>query len=234
MQHIMLRASIQVVPSMNLKSPPLPGFVSLIVGNTKGGTGKSMLSTSLAAAFAALGLKVFLIDADIGQDTAQAWVSRRQPGRVAGCKSTLSNIVQTIARARSKGADLVIIDIGGRDDAGLKRVLELADLVLVPAQPSLPDLQATNTFTRIAKAAGVPWTVVLNRVRREESSRTRSYIDQYSRAGKIAPIAIGDRVSNQDAFLHAQGVSEYAPTSLAALEINRLRDHIIERLKDAA
>lgn len=217
---------------MNSELSPLPKFTTLIIGNTKGGTGKSLLSTSLAAAFADLALNVYLIDADFGQDTAQAWVDRRRPGRVLGCKSTLSNLAPMITRARNKGADLAIIDLGGRDDAGLKRVLELADLVLVPAQPSLPDLQATNTFIRIAKAAGVQWTVVLNRVRREDTSRTRSYIDQYSRVGKIAPVSIGDRVSNQDAFLHAMGINEYAPNSPAALEINRLRDHIIERLRN--
>jgi chromosome partitioning protein len=217
---------------MSSNPNPLVSFATLIVGNSKGGVGKSLLSTCLAAAFAETGAKVFLIDADVGQDTAQDWINRRPLGRVAGCKSALADIGRTIARAREKGADMVIVDLGGRDDAGLKRVLEQADLVLVPAQPSMPDLQATNRFTRIAKAAGVPWTVVLTRVKREESSRTREYVDQYAAVGKIAPVHTGDRVSYQDAFLHAQGVTEFAPQSIAAWEVNRLRDHIIERLTD--
>jgi cellulose biosynthesis protein BcsQ len=124
------------------------------------------------------------------------------------------------------GADMAIIDIGGRDDVALKRVLEHADLVLIPAQPSMPDLQETNRFTRIAKAARVAWTVVPTRVKREDSLRTREYINQYSSVGKIAPVHTGDRVSYQDAYLHAQGVTEFAPKSIAAWEMTRLRDHV--------
>jgi chromosome partitioning protein len=217
-------------PSQNVPSE-LP---VLVIGNTKGGVGKSLLATSLAAAFAGEGTKVFLIDADVGQSTSQEWVDRRERGRVAGCKSALIDVGRTIASAASKGAGLVIVDLGGRDDAALKPVLEHADLVVIPAQPSLPDLKETNRFIRIARAAGVPWTVVLTRVKREEAARTREYIGQYAALGEIAPVHTGDRVGHQDAYLYAQGATEFAPNSIAAWEINRLRDHIARSLKGAA
>ncbi len=206
---------------------------TLVIGNVKGGVGKSLLATCLSVAFAELGRKVFLIDADIGQNTTQEWIERRERGRVAGGKCTLADIGKTIAAAANKSADMVIVDLGGRDDAALKSVLELAHLVLIPAQPSMPDLQATNRFIRIAKAAGAAWSVVLTRVKREDSARAREYVDQYAAAGKIAPVHIGDRVSYQDAYLHGRGVTEFLPASAAASEIRRLRDHLDVCLKDA-
>lgn len=204
----------------------------LAIGNSKGGTGKSTIATSLTAALAETGLKVFLVDADIGQSTTQNWLDQRGKGRIAGCKAAPVDVEKAIERALEKGADWVVIDLGGRDDAVLKRVLDLADFVLIPAQPSMPDLRETNRFIRIAKAADVPWTVVLTRVQRQNSTRARDYIEQYSAVGKIAPVALGDRVVYQDAYLHGRGVSEYAPKSLAADEIGLLRDHVLERIAE--
>jgi len=206
----------------------------LLIGNTKGGTGKSTIATSISAALAETGRKIFLVDADIGQSTTQNWLEQRGKGRIAGCKAAPGDIETTIARAMEKGADMVVIDLRGRDDAILKLVAEQADFVLIPAQPSMPDLKETNRFIRIAKAAGVPWTVIITRVQRQNSARARDYIDQYAAMGKIAPVALGDRVDFQDAYLHGRGVSEYAPKSLAAHELNRLRDHVLDRIAEIA
>lgn len=211
-------------------SSPSPGVPVLAIGHSKGGTGKSTIATSLSAAFAQTGRKVYLVDADVGQGTTQNWLDQRDKGHIAGCTSAPVDIGKTIARAKGKGADMVLIDLGGRDDAVLKHVLEQVDFVLIPAQPTMPDLKETNRFVRIAKAAGAPWTVVLNRVPRQNSARARDYIEQYSAVGKIVPMALGDRVDFQDAYLHGRGVSEYAPKSLAAYELTRLRDHILDRI----
>lgn len=212
-------------------SSPSPDVPVLAIGHSKGGTGKSTIATSLSAAFAQTGRKVYLVDADVGQGTTQNWLDQRDKGHIAGCTSAPVDIGKTIARAKGKGADMVVIDLGGRDDAVLKHVLEQVDFVLIPAQPTMPDLKETNRFVRIAKAANVPWTVVLNRVPRQNSARARDYIEQYSAVGKIVPMALGDRVDFQDAYLHGRGVSEYAPKSLAAYELKHLRDDILDRIE---
>jgi chromosome partitioning protein len=204
-----------------------------MVGNTKGGTGKSLLSTNLAVALAEISLKVLLIDADVGQGTSADWISGREPGKVAGTSAKLANIGKAIAWGRDKGADVIVVDLGGRDDVGLKAALEAADFLLVPAQPSLPDLRATNSIVKIANAAKTPCSVMLSRVRRSESSRTEQYIQRYADSGRILPVHTTDRVSYQDAYLHNAGVTEYEPNGVAAAEIRLVRDHLLPVLMEA-
>jgi cellulose biosynthesis protein BcsQ len=50
----------------------------ILVGNEKGGTGKTTISVNLAGMAALQGLDVLLVDADPGQQSAAKWTARRQ------------------------------------------------------------------------------------------------------------------------------------------------------------
>ena len=117
----------------------------IVVANPKGGVGKSTLATQISGYLAAQGKAVTLGDLDRQQSSRQ-WLDIRP----ANLPRILPWDISRDAIARpAKGATDAVIDTpaglhGGRLDAAMK----VADLVVVPLQPSLFDMQATHAFAQ--------------------------------------------------------------------------------------
>ena len=115
----------------------------IVVANPKGGVGKSTLATQISGYLASQGKVVTLGDLDRQQSSRQ-WLDIRP----ANLPRILPWDISRDAIARpAKGATDAVIDTpaglhGGRLDAAMK----VADLVVVPLQPSLFDMQATHAF----------------------------------------------------------------------------------------
>jgi chromosome partitioning protein len=116
----------------------------IVVASSKGGAGKSTISTNLAAYFALQGKRTALIDAD-RQKSSTHWCEKRAhldsavlpvDGSKKGWKKHLPS--QT---------EVVIVDAAAGDMADdLEEFLDIASLVLVPVLPSTIDLEATVPF----------------------------------------------------------------------------------------
>ena len=116
----------------------------IVVASSKGGAGKSTISTNLAAYFALQGKRTALIDAD-RQKSSTHWCEKRAhldsavlpvDGSKKGWKKHLPS--QT---------EVVIVDAAAGDMADdLEEFLEIASVVLVPVLPSTIDLEATVPF----------------------------------------------------------------------------------------
>ena len=112
----------------------------LLVANTKGGSGKTTLSTNLAGYLAQLGHKVVLEDTD-RQQSAAAWLARR-PAYVAPVFNA-----DDLGKSALQKADWVVTDSpGGLRDKKISDAVSEADLVLVPVAPSAFDIGATQDF----------------------------------------------------------------------------------------
>jgi len=113
---------------------------NILIANSKGGCGKTTLSTNLAGYFASLGAKTILADLDRQQSSTQ-WLARRS--------SDLPTIHAFNPRDKVPmgKADWVITDspAGFRDDK-LSDAIKLADCILVPIQPSAFDIGAARDF----------------------------------------------------------------------------------------
>ena len=113
---------------------------NILIANSKGGCGKTTLSTNLAGYFASLGAKTILADLDRQQSSTQ-WLARRS--------SDLPTIQAFNPRNKEPmgKADWVIIDspAGFRDDK-LTDAIKQADCILVPIQPSTFDIGAARDF----------------------------------------------------------------------------------------
>jgi chromosome partitioning protein len=117
----------------------------IVVANPKGGVGKSTLSTNLAGYFASRGHAVLLGDID-RQHSARAWLDLRPPQ--AAPISTWDISEDFVARP-PKGTSHVVLDTpAGLHGWRLNDVLKIADKVVVPLQPSLFDILATQDFLR--------------------------------------------------------------------------------------
>ena len=115
----------------------------VLIANPKGGVGKSTAATNLAGYFARRGYATMLGDLD-RQQSALAWLRIRP--------STLPRIAswdrsdEKIARP-PKGVTHVVLDSpAGIHGHTLKDALKVADRLIIPLQPSLFDIYATQAF----------------------------------------------------------------------------------------
>ena len=141
----------------------------IVVASSKGGAGKSTISTNLAAFYALQGKRTALIDAD-RQKSSTHWCEKR-----AGLESAVLPI-----DGSKKGwkknlpaqTDVVIVDApAGSMAEDLEEFFEIAHGVLVPVLPSTIDLEATvpflNSLTSNAriKKGKLPVALVGNRLK---------------------------------------------------------------------
>ena len=116
--------------------------------NPKGGVGKTTLATNLAGYYASTGRRTMLGDFD-QQQSARHWL-RLRPAGVKPIETWEMN--GDIARP-PRGVTHVVLDtaaqIGGKR---LSEVVRVADRIVVPLQPSMFDVMATQQFLQELRA----------------------------------------------------------------------------------
>ena len=139
-----------VSSARELATPTGKHFV-VLVGNAKGGCGKSTLATNLASQFALRGHKVSLLDLD-PQQSATVWLQqRRQQGKrdIHGLHLPLdqNTTFSTLQKMVEQSEEVLIIDPpAGLAGAQLDYLLRLSQVVLVPVLPSPIDIRSATRF----------------------------------------------------------------------------------------
>jgi chromosome partitioning protein len=146
-----------------------------LVINSKGGSGKTTLTTNLASYFAANNVPTALMDYD-PQGSSINWLRLRGPfapkihgANAAPQKTGLRSIGMHVPESVRQ---LVIDGPAGASGLLLQEMLARAHCVLVPVQPSTIDIHATANFVRDLLVMGrlrtrnIRLAVVANRVRR--------------------------------------------------------------------
>jgi chromosome partitioning protein len=121
----------------------------ILIANPKGGVGKSTAATNLAGYFARRGHATMLGDLD-RQQSALAWLKIR-PTSLPRVQSW-DRSDEKVARP-PKGVTHVVLDSpAGLHGHALRDALKVADRLVIPLQPSLFDIYATQDFlTRLAE-----------------------------------------------------------------------------------
>lgn len=200
----------------------------LAVIGQKGGSGKTTTALGLAVEGVKAGRRVAVIDLD-PQATAAKWGDRREDKEspaVVSCQA--ARLSQVLAAAAEQGAQLVIIDTPGKSSDAAIAAVKAADLILVPIQPHMFDIETLESVAEILGLAGKKpgaAAVVVTRapIQGKRHDDTREALEGKGYA--FAPVLF-QRAAHGDASNIGQTASEYEPGGKAALEMHQLYKYI--------
>lgn len=166
---------------------------TLVFNSQKGGSGKTTLCMNLAVAAELAGDgPVYLIDTD-PQGTLSRWHQERdvdKPGRV---EPMYEEIAAAVAALRDRGVAWCFIDTAPARNEDVVNLFKLADLVVVPVRPSLPDVWSASVTVRRLKQNQTPFLFVLSQVKKGAAA-TGAMAALLSKYGQVAETFIVDRV----------------------------------------
>ena len=154
---------------------------TILVASSKGGAGKTTVSTNLAAHFAVEGKATAILDAD-RQKSSTHWCEKR---------AALDTAVLPIDGSKRgwdkhvpEGVQRLVVDApAGAMGEDLTAFLDIADAMIVPVLPSIIDLEATVPFLNTlvqhprVKKGKLPVGIVGNRLK-PWTSNSQQALDQ--------------------------------------------------------
>jgi chromosome partitioning protein len=213
---------------------------TIVLATQKGGSGKSTLAVGLALAAKEAGHNVRLIETD-QQGTLSNWQRRR------GAADPLVEAVRNAREIESRlqalehaGVTLAIIDTAGGITAATTEAVRYSDFCLIPARPSIVDIEATAATIELVRAWRKPFAFVLNQTP-IRSQRINCAADAIGEAAArdlddiLARPFIVMRNDHQDALAAGLAVLELSPFCKSSDEIRDLWKWVEQRLAgDAA
>jgi len=211
---------------------------TIVLATQKGGSGKSTLAIGLALAAIEAGHTVRLIETD-SQGTLSNWQSRRPYAEpTVEPVYAASDVEARLQSLDRDGVTLTIIDTSGGVSAATTSAIRHADLCLIPARPSVADIEATASTLDVVRAWNKPFAFILNQtpIRGQRLSNAANALADEAAldlAGVIAQPFIVMRNDHQDALSAGLAVNEYATSSKSADEIRGLWQWVEAKLRIA-
>ena len=212
---------------------------TIVLATQKGGSGKTTLAIGLALAAMKAGHTVRLIETD-SQGTLSNWQTRRiyaEP--IVEPVYSADMILQRLQSFVSAGVTLTIIDTAGGISAATTAAIRCADLCLIPARPSVADIEAAASTLNLIRSFDKPFAFVLNQtpIRGQRISNAATVLadeEPLDPLGVLALPCIVMRNDHQDALGLGLAVVEYAPTGKSADEIRGLWQWVEAKLNAGA
>ena len=207
----------------------------IVLATRKGGSGKSTLAIGLALAAQQTGHMVRLIETD-PQGTLSNWQSRRGIAEPLVEPVYRAEDIESRLHALDRGGiTLAIIDTAGGQSDATTAAIGACDLCLIPARPSVADIEAGASTLSTVRAFGKPFAFVLNQtpIRGQRIDQAATALGARTTpdiADVLAQPFVAMRNDHQDALRVGLAVSEYAPSGKSADEISRLWQWVAARL----
>jgi chromosome partitioning protein len=209
----------------------------IVVASQKGGVGKTTIAAHLAVRAGLEGHgPVALVDTDPQGSLSEWWDARKDehvpdddnaPNHSALTLATvkLEDLATKLAELRKGGAAVAIIDTPPALTASIRQVIEIADLVLIPARPSPHDLRAIGATVNMARKAGKPFVFIINGAA-PRANITAEAVAALSEHGRVAPVILYQRTDYAGSMIDGRTVMETATTGRSTQEIAELWKHV--------
>lgn len=201
----------------------------LAFASSKGGVGKSTTCAAVGAALALSGERVLILDLDQNR-TVHRWSRKTAiPGLVVEAVSVSEFAAALKARAAAGTFDHILIDLAGTREVTLFKAIARADLVIIPAQASEPDIREALVIAGdvrdVEETAGrpIPYRLLLTKM---YPLRTRVSDFAYAELARLGlpmfKTVLVERVSYREMFLNGEPPSRVESLKGAGAEIASL------------
>jgi chromosome partitioning protein len=196
----------------------------IALASSKGGCGKSTTALILAGAYAADGYSVHIIDADRSGRLFK-WASfGTKPATITASQADEKNLRQEVEQARQM-ADVVLIDVEGSANASVAFAIGYADVVIVPANPSAPDVEDAISTVKLVRDMGgvarrtIPHALLWSRVPTAIRSREMEALAAQIGEGGIPVLGrVHERTAYKSLFSYATTLDHLPPAEVPGVE----------------
>jgi chromosome partitioning protein len=204
-----------------------------VIGNLKGGTGKSTVAFNLAVWLATNGRDVSLFDLD-----PQATLSDVAQIREEEEYLPVIKVSNDISKLKARKGKEILVDVGTADFESMKIALSMAHRIVVPVPPSQADIWSTQRFMKIIDEVneGKKKPEILGFINRAD---THIHVRETGEAEeallhlpgiKLIDVRLYQRTAYRRSFSEGLGVFELEPRSKAAAELNKLASILFSSL----
>lgn len=201
-----------------------------VVGNLKGGTGKSTVAFNLAVWLAHDKTGVMAFDLDPQCTLVDVCEVRQEDGFEPSVEvSTELAELEELAKDK-KRKQPIIVDISASNMPAMERAISLADRILIPVQPSQADIWSTQRFLKIVQNSldKERKTEVLGFINRADTHIGVRETDEAEQALqmlqgiKALDVRLYQRTAYRRSFSEGLGVFELDPMGKASKEMKKL------------
>jgi chromosome partitioning protein len=189
---------------------------TIVISSQKGGGGKTTLTALLGVEAERSDGPAWLIDTD-KQGTLSQWHDRREAERPERADIPFTGLKATLPTIAAQGGAFCFIDTAPTVTEQTRKIIELADLVLIPVQPSPLDAWAIGDTVDIARDKGKPFLFVMTKAN-AQANVTAQTIAALSHHGPVAASFIASRVAYATAMASGLTAPELAASGPAAQE----------------
>jgi chromosome partitioning protein len=190
-----------VHPARSNTNCPKPKVI--LICSPKGGSGKSTLARAMLVRAAQTEHRTLGLDFD-PQRTLAKWFARRpdavrtnirvEPINFDDWSSWRFALMKEVDPEGRLMAEVVVLDTPPAVEMALgtfKAIVEMADMVLVPTQPSNDDIESTEPWMRAVKQVNPHAAFVLSRINKQAKSTVEAQA-KLLKAGRLCPMSIPD------------------------------------------
>src|SRR3954470_13096390 len=206
---------------------------TIVIANQKGGSGKSTITVHLAAAAEKAGDGPAVISDTDPQGTTADWFNQRKKGGIDTPRYaplSLDDLIGKVKALDQAGASYLFIDTAPSIGAVNADLFKLADLILIPLNPTPADLRALVKGLPLIRQSGKLFQFVLTRVRPNLRNNDGAAV-ALNALGLVLTTRMHERVIYAETFAHGKTAIETDAKGVAAQEITALWTEVKKKIE---